>query len=149
MSAYTNQAAVLGEIQEMELIALTDDAPKTGDINQTVLNQVIQNASGYIDRKVANIYGQQLPFNPVPASVVSMALTITCYRLYRRRMVPDEKNKFYSEYKDVCEVLNKVNIGEQHLDDVISRDFPQGAIAGQTTIYGNQPFSNGKLVNTM
>jgi phage gp36-like protein len=128
---------------------MTDDAPSLGVVNQQVLNQVIQNASGYIDRKLANIYGEQLPFNPVPLSVASMALTIACYRLLRRREVPDEKNKFYAEFKDVEKFLNDVNAGVAHIDDIPPRDFPQGALTAQTTIYGSQPFSNGWLVNTM
>jgi phage gp36-like protein len=148
-STYTNQAAILGEIQYSDLIALTDDAPSTGDINQVVLNQVIQNASGYIDRKLANIYGQQLPFVTVPLSVANMAVTIACYRLYRRREVPDEKNKFYEEFKDISDFLNKVNKGEMHIDDVPARDFPQGALQSQPTLYGNQVFSGGRMVNSM
>lgn len=149
MSAYTTQSAVLGEIQQMDLIALTDDAPKTGDVNQTILNQIIANASGYIDSKCANLYGEQLPFNPVPPSVASMALTIVCYRLYRRRQVPDEQNKYYLEFTDVREFLNQVNVGEAHISDVTLRDFPQGAVNGQQTIYGAIPFNNGRLVNSM
>ena len=149
MSTYTTQAAILGEIQMKDLVSLTDDSPSTGTLNVDVLNQVIANASGYIDRKIANIYGQQLPFNPVPLSVSSMALTVACYRLYRRRLVPDEKNIFYPDFKDVEMFLNKVNTGELHLDDVPSRDFPQGAMTGQPTIYGNQPFGSGPIVNTM
>ena len=148
MSAYTSKTAILGEIQMSDLIALTDD-DNTGSLNETVLNQVIANASGYIDRKVANIYGAQLPFVPVPVSVASLALIIACYRLYRRRLVPDEKNNFAGEYNDACDFLNKVNIGEMHLDDVPSRDFPQGAITGQTTIYGNSPFSGGRIPSSM
>ena len=76
MSAYTNQTAVLGEIQLSDLIALTDD-DRSGSVNSAVLDQIIANASGYIDSKVANIYGNQLPFSPIPSSVASMALTIT------------------------------------------------------------------------
>ena len=151
MSLYTTQAAVNGEISYQDLIALTDDAtPPFGDINQTILNQVIANASGEIDQACANIYGQQLPFNPVPLSVANMALTIACYRLYRRRETPDEMNKFFAEYNRVRNFLDKVNVGEMHLDDVPSRDFPQGALQGQSIIYGPGIFSNGGLLtNTM
>jgi phage gp36-like protein len=138
MSQYTNMTAILGEIQNDDLIRLTDDAPRTGSINNTVLTQIIQNASGYIDRKIANIYGSQLPFNPIPASVSSMALTIVCYRLLRRREVPDEKNKFYEEFKDVENFLNQVNKGEAMIDDVVSRDFPQVVYTARNTTFGVQ-----------
>lgn len=137
-SAYTNQTAILGEIQSADLLALTDDDQK-GAINTTVLNQIISNASGYIDSKVANLYGEQLPFTPAPnspSSVASMALTIACYRLYRRREVPDEKNKFYEDWKDVKEFLDEVNTGDKHLDDVPYRDYPQVLQTSRSTIYG-------------
>ncbi len=148
MSSYTNQTAILGEIQMSDLIALTDD-DSTGFLNQTVLDQLIINASGFIDSKCANIYGDQIPFSPVPPSVASMALTIVCYRLYRRRLVPDEKNNFTEENNNVKKFLDEVNKGDSHLSDVTLRDFPQGAVTGQPTIYGSQPFGNGRLVNTM
>lgn len=148
MSAYTTQAEIEGEIQPSDLIALTDDN-NTGMLNATVLNQIIANASGYIDRKVANIYGAQLPFNPVPPSVASMALTIACYRLYRRRLTPDEKNNYYDDFKDVETTLNEINKGDSHLSDVTLRDFPQGAIAGQPVIYSGGVFGQGPLSNSM
>ena len=136
MSAYTTQAAILGEIQNQDLIALTDD-DKMGVVNTTILDQIIANASGYIDSKLANIYGSQLPFNPVPSSVANMALTIACYRLLRRREVPDEKNKFAEAYADVMDFLNRVNKGEATIDDVVSRDFPPVVYTGRRTTFGS------------
>ena len=136
MSAYTSETAILGEIQLKDLIALTDDAPRMGKVNQTVLNQVIQNASGYIDSKCANLYGTQLPFFPVPSSVANMALTIACYRLYRRREVPGEKNKFYDEFQEVKQFLDRVNTGDAHIDDLPTRDFAQVVSNVRPTIYG-------------
>jgi phage gp36-like protein len=148
-SAYTTQAAIQGSIQSKDLIACTDDAPAQGAINTTILNQVIANASGVIDMYCANIYGQQIPFNPVPPSVAQMALTIACYMLFERREVPKELNKFTSRYNFVMSFLAKVNTGDAHISDVTLRDFPQGALTSQATIYGNQPFSGGNLVNSM
>ena len=149
MSAYTSQTAILGEIQLSDLIQLTDDSPVTGNVNTVILNQVIENASQFIDQKVANIYGEQLPFNPVPASVASMALTITCYRLYRRRQVPDEQNNYYNDFVSVRDFLNQVNQGDMHLADVPNRDFPQGAVTGRPVIYSGGVFGTGVLSNTM
>lgn len=136
MSAYTDITAVQGQIRANELIQLTDDN-KTGQIDTTILNAVIASASGVIDSKVASMYGEQLPFNPIPSSVASMALTITCYQLYRRAMIPDEKNKFYESYAEIMEFLNKVNKGEAMIDDVVSRDFSPVVYAGRRTLYGN------------
>ena len=135
MSAYTTQAAVQGQIRPNELIQLTDDN-KTGGIDTAVLDAVIASASGVIDSKVANIYGEQLPFNPIPSSVASMALTITCYQLYRRAMIPDERNKFAESYHEVMEFLNRVNKGEAQIDDIVSRDFAAVVYMGTRTLYG-------------
>lgn len=132
MSAYTNQASILSQIQYSDLIRLTDDNG-TGDIDQTVLNAVIEAASGYIDRKVGNIYDTPLPLSP---SVTSFALTIACYMLYRRRLVPDEKNIFYEDYVDVNDFLTKVNSGEERLDLDTQRDFSQVAYSARASIYG-------------
>jgi phage gp36-like protein len=147
VSTYTNQAAILGEIQMADLISLTDD-DSTGQLNTTVLNQVITNASGIVDRYCANLYGTQLPFNPVPSSVASMALVIACYSLYRRREVPYEKNNFAPQYKEAIDFLKMVNTGDMHLNDVPFRDFPQVGVAARCNggIYGvqgsNQPYTS-------
>jgi len=141
MSAYTTQEAVEGEIQRSDLIMLTDD-DRVGVVSDTVLAQVITNASGYIDSKVANIYGTQIPFNPIPSSVANMALTITCYRLLRRREVPDEKNKFYESFKDVREFLDRVNKGEAMIDDIVVRDFSQVVFSARSTTFGSMGTNN-------
>jgi phage gp36-like protein len=151
MSSYTTQAAVNGEIPTADLIALLDDDdnPAPGTLNVALLNQVIANASGEVDQACANIYGQQLPFSPVPLSVASMALTITCYRLFRRRETPDEQNKWFAQYSRVRDFLDEVNTSDKHLDDVPPRDFPQGALTGRPTIYSGGIFSYGPLSTTM
>jgi len=130
MSAYCTQADILGEIQEPDLIALTDDVtPPTGAVNSTVLDQVIANASGMIDRYVGNIY--VVPFVTTPPSVRSLAITISCYRLYRRRLVPNEKNIFTEDYLAAIAFLEAVNKGELKLDLDAERDFSQ--VSANTT----------------
>ncbi len=137
MSAYCTQQAINGQIQNADLISLTDD-DNTGQLNQTILNQVIENASGVVDMYCANLYGTQLPFFPVPQSVANLALTIACYMLYERRETPFEQNKFGIRYKQSISMLEKINTGDMHLNDVPFRDFAQVAYTGQSTIYGVQ-----------
>ncbi len=131
---YTTTSAILGQIQMSDLIALTDDDPTTGNINQSVLDSVISAASDTIDAAIGNIY--QVPISPVVAPITSWALTITCYMLYRRRLVPDEKNNFTEAYNRVTKLLDMVNNGEYRLNLQENRDFSQVAIAAQSTIYG-------------
>jgi len=143
MSAYVTSDQILGEIQLADLIALTDDT-QTGQLNSTVLTQIIANASALIDAKVSNIYST--PFgSPIPSAVSNAALTIACYRLFRRREVPDEKNKFSEDYKAILEWLNQVNKGEAHIDQAPPRTFPQGAASVRPTLYG----AGGYVLNSM
>ncbi len=141
MSAYTTQAAILAQIQYSDLIRLTDD-DGTGDINSGVMTNVIAAASGKIDSMVGNIYDTPLP---VSASVASFALTIACYMLYRRRLVPDEKNIFYEDYQRTMDFLMKVNSGEERLDLDQTRDFSQVAYNSRPSIYGG----GNSLTNSM
>lgn len=147
MSTYCNQQMIQGAIQNADLISLTDD-DQTGQLNTTVLNQVITNASGQVDMYCANIYGTQLPFSDAPAtpqSVANLALTIACYMLYERRETPHELNKFAKRYDAAIAMLEKINTGDMHLNDVPFRDFAQVAFTarGNGGIYGvqgsNQP----------
>jgi phage gp36-like protein len=135
VSQYTTQSAIQGSIQMSDLIALTDD-DNTGNLNTTILDQVIVNASGVVDMYCANLYGEQLPFSTVPSSVANMALIIACYQLYERRETAFEQNKFGQRYKEVITFLKLVNTGEMHLNDVPFRDFQQVAFTGRSTIFG-------------
>jgi phage gp36-like protein len=141
MSAYTTQAAILSQIQYSDLIRLTDDNG-TGDVDSTVLNSIIEAASGYIDRKVGNIYQTPLAITP---AVASFGLTIACYMLLRRRLIPDEKNNFTEDYNDVNTFLNDVNEGKMRLDLQIERSFSQVAYNARPTIFG----SGNVLPNSM
>lgn len=126
MSAYCTQSEIEGEIQFNDLVQLTDDSnPPLGVVNDTVLKQIIANASGVIDRYVSNQY--DVPFSPVPTAVRSMAITIACYKLYRRRLVPDEKNNFTEDYNRAIDFLEKVNSGNAILDLTTERAFSQVA----------------------
>ncbi len=131
--SYCTTAQILGEIQQSDLIAATDD-DNTGNINQTILDQVISNAEGEINRLVGNVY--DVPFNPAPPSIVTIAIIITCYRLYRRRLVPDEKNNFWPDYREVREFLQKVHMREDVLDLSVEANYSQVQANVRPTIYG-------------
>ena len=132
-SNYTTQAAILGQIQYSDLIRLTDDN-QTGDIDSTVLTAVMEAASAVVDSYIGNIY--DVPLTPITPSVSAIALDITCYMLYRRRLVPDEKNNFADMYYRRIDFLEKVNSGEMRLDLEDERDFSQVAYNARASIYG-------------
>ena len=143
MSAYCQMSDILGEIQMADLIALTDDAPVTGQVNVTILNQVIANASGLIDQYIASVY--QLPLASWPAAVTSMAVTIACYRLYRRRQTPDEQNKFFGPYKDAVEFLKTVQEHKGILDLNTPQAYSGGASVGRRGVYSRWGMGSSTL----
>lgn len=116
-----------------DLIALTDD-DNTGELNQTILDSIISAAGDTIDAAIGNIY--QVPITNAASPITSWALTITCYMLYRRRLVPDEKNNFTEAHNRVTQLLDMVNDGKYRLNLDEQRDFYQVAIAATSTIYG-------------
>jgi phage gp36-like protein len=140
MSVYCQQSDILGEIQQADLIALTDDAPSTGRINTAVLNQTIANASGFIDQYIGAIY--QLPLTQTSPAITNLAITITCYRLYRRRNTPDESNKYFEAYKDAVEFLKRVQNHEAILDLNLPQAFSGAAYVARRGIYGRGRYSN-------
>lgn len=102
-------------------------------MNQAVLQQVISNASGEIDRYCGAIY--QGLSAAVP-SVNNMAIIIACYRLFRRRLTPDETNLFYQDYKDTLAFLKRVQSREDTLDLSAQQAFGQVQADTRPTIYG-------------
>ena len=137
MSQYCTEADLLGEIQPADLVSLTDDSvPPLGIVGEDVLASTIASSSGIIDRYVGNIYA--VPFgDPAPPSVRSLCITITCYKLYRRREVPDEKNKFTEEYRDAIAFLQAVNKRDATLDLSVSPAVPMVAVDVTPTIFGS------------
>lgn len=137
MSAYTNETDLLGEIQLADLIWLTDDKPTTGNVNQTVLNQVIANASGEIDFYLANRYS--VPLVPTPPMIESAAIAITCYKLFRRREVPDEKNKYKEQYDNAIKTLQAIKAGDEAIDVNVNQAFSPVQYNQRATIFGYSP----------
>ncbi len=127
-----------------DLIQLTDD-DNTGELNQGVLDAIIAAADDKINAAIANIY--QVPISPVVPPITSWSLTITCFMLLRRRLVPDEKNNFFDDYREVMGMLKAVNNGEFHLNLTELRDFSQVAFTSQGTIYG--PVGSNTPSNSM
>lgn len=124
---YTDRAAIEGEIAQPDLnTALDDDGD--GQADDGLLDTIIANVTAFIDGKLANIY--DVPLNPVPPKVAAWALSIACYRIYRRRLTPEEKNNFSDENRAAMRELIAVSEGTQSLDLTTTRAFPPGYVAG-------------------
>jgi hypothetical protein len=74
----------------------------------------------------------------VPDKIINAATTLFCYELLRRRLVPDEKNLFDSDAKEVKKELLKIANGELVMDGTY-RDFfgPVAAWVQQSVLGGN------------
>lgn len=74
----------------------------------------------------------------VPDKITNAATTLVCYDLFRRRLVPDEKNPFYNDSKKIKKELEMIGNGELVLDGTY-RDFfgPVSAIVQESVLQGN------------
>ena len=85
---YCTLADLQAVTPEADLIQLTDDL-ESGLVNETVVDAVAADAAELIDGYLRGRY--TLPLAPVPGIVRQIAVDLTTYRLYCRRMptVPD------------------------------------------------------------
>ena len=87
----------------------------TGQLNQTVLNNILQLASDKADALVSSIYN--VPFTtPVPVKIYQAAIIFAAEMLYQRRLTPDERNPMTPQANHWREVLMQINRGELSLD---------------------------------
>lgn len=123
--AYTDRNAILAYVNSADMIPFLDD---DGDGNEDTgrLDSIISTASTKVDGWLASVYST--PFSPVPAKVASFTTIIVCYMLYRRRLVPDEKNPHATEYYETIEQLKLISSGDLVLDLNFPRAFTQGAV---------------------
>ena len=90
---YCTQADILEQLQESDLIALTDDAG-SGDADETVLARAIEDAEAEIDSYCGGNY--TVPFSPIPKMIRKIAVDMTIYNLFSRRQgAPEDRKQRY------------------------------------------------------
>lgn len=130
---YCTKQNMIDRFSEGELIQLTDRA-HTDEINDTVLNQAIEDAGGEIDGYVVAA-GYTPPFDPVPRILVAYACDIARYRLYDDQASEQVTNR----YNDARKFLRALADGKVRLD---AREPDPGA--GSVTFEpGRQVFKGG------
>jgi len=82
--AYSTQSDLLEQIQEADLIELTDDAG-VGAVDASVVARAIADADAEIDSYCGSRY--TVPFSPVPAMIRKQSVDIAIYNLHSRRAV--------------------------------------------------------------
>lgn len=122
--AYITQDDLLQRITLKQLTELTDDT-RAGQPSATVVNGVLEEASGAIDGYVRNKYA-----TPLQASdeVSSIARDIAVYLLFSRRpqQMPETVRQ---RYEDRMKLLRDINAGKATLDQPVGNT-AQTIVAG-------------------
>ncbi len=118
--AYAAQSDLLVRMTIAQLVQLTDDE-KTGQVNQAVLTEALNWASGRIEGYTRNRY--QVPLQS-SEELTSICCDLTIYSLYSRR--PQKMSETVeSRYQDAMEMLRDISSGKVQLDQPSTAAAPQ------------------------
>ena len=122
---YCSKADVLAELNSADYIPFLDDAGTgmPGDADAQ-LQSIIDRESAKIDGRISSIY--RTPIVPTPPSLRDACAVFVSEALYRRRLVPGERNPFTEEAMDMRERLKLIGNGKLELDQNFPRAFFQG-----------------------
>ena len=121
---YCTLTDITALIPEQTVINLTDDSG-IGVIEQASVDAAISDAAAEIDSYCAARY--QVPFNPVPAVIVKVAVDIAVYNLYSRcaEKIPESRQE---RYKNAIDLLKSISKGVVTLGVVPAPEAnPQGS----------------------
>lgn len=119
--AYITQADITNVIDAVNLTAMLDDYA-TGQINQTVLTNILQLASDKADALVSSIYVVPFP-PPVPVKIRTAAIIFAAEMLYQRRLTPEQRNPMSDQADHWRKELMDINRGLLSLDYESTRAF--------------------------
>jgi phage gp36-like protein len=123
--AYCSKDDVIAELNGQDYIPFLDDdgtgMPADAD---AMLQKVIDRESAKIDGRISSIY--QTPLSPPPPALRDACAVFVCEALYRRRLVPGERNPFTEEATDMRARLKMIGNGKLELDQNYPRAFFQG-----------------------
>jgi phage gp36-like protein len=108
---YCSIQDIINRISEDVLIRLTDDKD-TGMIDETKVNEAIEEAVGEIDAYAQSRY--TLPFNPVPKIIKKLTVDLAIYSLFARRGLNADNNEdqvIIQQRKDAVKFLENLARG--------------------------------------
>jgi len=138
--AYIAQADLTPRrITAKELVELTDDAA-TGEVDTTVVTQILDEASGKIDAYVGGKY--TLPLS-VTEQVKGLAVDIAAFLLFsrRRRMQPEIE----MAYGEAMKFLKDVSAGRATLDQATVKQLSEMDVKKRDHVKDPETFDNTKL----
>lgn len=104
--AYCTLTDILDQIEEADVIRLTDDE-NLGAVSEPRVSKAIADADAEINGYCGQRY--RVPFDPVPDLVRKFAVDIAIYNLFGRRDVAPEDRR--NRYKDAIAFLRQVASG--------------------------------------
>ncbi len=96
------------QIPETNIIQLTDDEG-LGVVNQSRVDKAITTADSVIDGYLRGRY--TLPLSTVPELVKTIAIDITVYKLYERRLELEMPEAMSNRYKNAIKLLDQIQKG--------------------------------------
>ncbi len=135
---YCEKSDILQEIDEAELIGLTDDAG-AGSVDDGKISAAIAKADALIDSYCGQV--ETVPFTNVPGVIKQHSVTIALYFLFsRRNAVPENRKEDYdralSHLKDIAAGRASLPIpGEDTGGDEISIAGPDGEVTAEDRIF--------------
>lgn len=138
--AYSTQSDILDQIDERELIQVTD--PEGEAVNDDIVTRAIEDADATISAYCQGRY--TVPLDPVPGKIRQVSVDIAIYNLYSRRgdTAPEIRQE---RHKEAIRFLEKVSEGKITLGastppatntrdtvDIVSNDriFDRGKMTG-------------------
>lgn len=120
--AYCTEADVENQIDEADLIGLTDDE-NTGAMNAERISRAIDDADAEINGYIGMKYS--VPMLPVPALIRKFSADIAIWNLYARREGAPEDRKL--RYQNAIEFLKGVALGKFSLGENDPDETPAAA----------------------
>ena len=106
--AYCTLTDIQKKLPLAQIIELTDD-DGSGEVDATNLNEAISRAEQEIDLFLGKVY--DLPLDPVPTLVVSLASELVVYYLYTRTHENIPPARIW-QYRNALSILQKIGQGE-------------------------------------
>lgn len=106
---YCTLTDIMTYVPERELIETTDDT-NTGEVNASLVDTIISDASELVDGYLSALYS--VPLADVSKLIKSITVDIAVYLLYSRRLSLEMPDSLSARYKNALNLLEKIRKGE-------------------------------------
>lgn len=111
MSIYCTLIDIKKYVPEHVVVQLTDDYG-TNSIETEITDDAIDQAGNLIDTYMRGRYEAEMAEADVPAFINDMAVKISVYNLYRRKLSLTMPDAIYTDYKNCLQMLKDIQAGK-------------------------------------